>query len=171
MAGNKHKGRKYSEGFTGIVHSVFESPAFAALSPHACKLLLELAGQYRGNNNGNLTVAWSVVSKRGWRSKTTLWRCKAELIKAGFVYVTRKGHMPRTCELIALTWFPLDVSPKFDPEALACFPPKAYRASTPLAMPAIRVKTDWTLPNGGRPLSEKHKPLSTAETCTALQVH
>ena len=171
MAGSKYKGSKYTEGFTGIVHSVFESPAFTALSPHACKLLLELAGQYRGNNNGNLTVAWSVVSKRGWRSRSTLWRCKAELINAGFVYVTRKGHMPSTCELLALTWFPLDLSPKFDPEALACFKAKAYRASTPLAMPAIKAKRDWTLPNGGRSMTEKHKPLSTAETCNALQVH
>ena len=171
MAGSKYKGSKYTEGFTGIVHSVFESPAFVALSPHACKLLLELAGQSRGNNNGNLTVAWSVVKNRGWKSRTTLWRCKAELIEAGFVYVTRKGHMPSTCELLALTWFPLDVSPKFDHEALACFKPKAYWVNTPLPMPAIKVKTDWTLPNGGRPLDAKHNPLSTAETCTALQVH
>jgi len=171
MAGSKYKGSKYTEGFTGIVHSVFESPAFVALSPHACKLLLELAGQYRGNNNGNLTVAWSVVKKRGWKSRTTLWRCKAELIEAGFVYVTRKGHMPSTCELLALTWFPLDVSPKFDHEALACFRPKAYRDNTPLPTIAIKAKTDWTLPNGGRPLATKHNPLSTAETCTALQVH
>ena len=81
MAVNKFKGSKYTEGFTGIVHSVFECPAFPAfpaLSPHTCKLLL--AGQYRGNNNGDLTVAWSLVSKRGWVSRTTLWRCKAELI-------------------------------------------------------------------------------------------
>ena len=41
MTRNKYKGSKYNEGFTGIVHSVFESPAFTALSPHACKLLLE----------------------------------------------------------------------------------------------------------------------------------
>ena len=171
MAGNKYKGSKYTEGFTGIVHSVFESPAFTALSPHACKLLLELAGQYRGNNNGNLTVAWSVVSKRGWRSRSTLWRCKAELIEAGFVYVTRKGHRPSTCELLALTWFALDVSPKFDFDALANFKAKAYRAGTPLAMPTIKIKTDWTLPNGGKAALAKHNPLSTAETCTALQVH
>jgi hypothetical protein len=171
MAGIRHKGSKYTEGFTGIVHSVFESPAFTALSPHACKLLLELAGQYRGNNNGNLTVAWSVVSQRGWRSRSTLWRCKAELIKAGFVYVTRKGHMPRTCELLALTWFALDVSPKFDPEALACFKAKAYRVNAPLPIPAIKVKPDWSLPNGGRPAAAKRNPLSTAETCTALQAH
>jgi len=150
----RYKGSKYTEPFVGIVRSVFESPAFVALSPHACKLLLELVGQYRGDNNGNLTVAWSVVSKRGWRSRTTLWRCKTELIEAGFVYVTRKGHMPSTCELLALTWFPLDVSPKFDPEALACFKPKPYRGAVPLPMPTVALKRDWTLPNGGR---EAHK--------------
>lgn len=171
MAAYKYKGSKYNEGFTGIVHSVFKSPSFVTLSPHACKLLLELAGQYRGNNNGNLTVAWSVVKKRGWKSRTTLWRCKAELIEAGFVYVTRKGHMPSTCELLALTWFALDVSPKFDPEALANFKPQAYRVNTPLPVPAVKVKNDWTLPNGGEPLAAKRNPLSTAETCTALQVH
>ena len=143
----------------GIVRSVFESPAFTALSPYACKLLLELAGQYRGDNNGNLTVAWSIVHKRGWRSKTTLWRVKKELIEAGFIYVTRKGHMPSTCELLALTWFPLDVSNKFDPEALACFEAKAYRKNTPLAMPVIKPKKDWTLPNGGRVTALKTQAL------------
>ena len=66
------KGSKYTESFVGIVRSVFESPTFTALSPHSCKLLLELAGQYRGDNNGDLTVAWSVVNKRGWKSRTTL---------------------------------------------------------------------------------------------------
>jgi hypothetical protein len=155
MSSPKFKGTKYTEGFVGIVHSVFQCPAFTALSPHACKLLLELAGQYRGNNNGNLTVAWSIVSKRGWKSRTTLWRCKSELIEAGFAYVTRKGHMPSTCELLALTWFPLDVSPKFDPEALACFRAKAYRDKTPLPMPTIKPKRDWTLPNGGRDVPVK----------------
>ena len=63
MGSVKFKGSKYTEPFVGIVRSVFESPAFTALSPHARKLLLELAGQYRGDNNGDLTVAWSVVSK------------------------------------------------------------------------------------------------------------
>ena len=156
MGVGKFKGSKYSEPFVGIVRSVFEAPPFTALSPHACKLLLELASQYRGDNNGNLTVAWSIMKKRGWNSRTTLWRCKSELIDAGFIYVTRKGHMPSTCELLALTWFALDVSPKFDPEALACFTSKAYRAKTPLPMPTIKPKPDWTLPNGGRPAPEKH---------------
>jgi hypothetical protein len=154
----KFKGSKYTEPFVGIVRSVFDCPAFTALSPHACKLLLELAGQYRGDNNGNLTVAWSVVSKRGWKSRTTLWRCKSELIEAGFVYVTRMGCFPSTCELLALTWFPLDVSPKFDYGALAGFTAKAYRVNTPLPTPQIQQKPDWTQPNGGRALPEKTTP-------------
>jgi hypothetical protein len=146
----KFKGGKYSEPFVGIVRSVFDSPQFLALSPHACKLLLELASQYRGDNNGNLTVAWSLMHKKGWQSRTTLWRCKSELIDAGFVYQTRQGRLPSTCALLALTWFPLDVSPKFDHEALANFVPKVYRDPTPVALPPFKTKADWTLPNGGR---------------------
>jgi hypothetical protein len=161
LARPRFKGSKYNEPFVGIVRSVFDSVAFAELSPHACKLLLELAGQYRGDNNGDLTVAWSVVSKRGWRSRTTLWRCKQELIEAGFVYVTRLGQFPNTCELLALTWFPLDVSKKFDVGALAGFVPRAYLASNPLVMPTAKAKPDWTLPNGGRQCHSKREPLST----------
>lgn len=159
MARSKFKGSKYNEPFVGIVRSVFDAPAFTALSPHACKLLFELASQYRGDNNGNLTVAWSIVSKRGWRSRSTLWRCKSELVEAGFVYVTRKGRLPSVCELLALTWFPLDVSPKFDHEALACFKAKAYRANTPLPMPPLKFKPNWTLPNGGRDANTKTQSL------------
>lgn len=153
--GSRYKGSKYNEPFVGIVRSVFESPAFVALSPHAVKLLMELLAQYKGDNNGNLTLAWSIVSKRGWRSRTTLWRCKSELIEAGFVYVTRMGHMPSTCELLALTWFPLDVSPKFDEGALQGFVAKAYARDVPQPVSAIKAKTDWTLPNGGRAVTEK----------------
>lgn len=171
MASPKFKGTKYTEPFVGIVRSVFESPAFVDLSPFACKLLLELAGQYRGDNNGNLTVAWSIVSKRGWRSRTTLWRAKAELLEAGFIYSTRKGRMPSTCELLALTWFPLDVSNKFDPEALACFEPKPYRRTEPLPLPSIKARTDWTLPNGGRATTGNPLPLSNSETIRVAQVH
>lgn len=147
--GRVRKHSAYTEPFAGIVRSVFESPAFTALSPHACKLLLELVGQYRGDNNGDLTLAWSLMKARGWRSRSTLWRCKTELIEAGFVYETRKGRLPSTCSLLALTWFALDVSKKFDPEAVACFKPKAYKASISLPMPVIKPKRDWTLPNGG----------------------
>jgi hypothetical protein len=155
VARPKFKDSKYKEPFVGIVRSVFDSAAYLKLSPHACKLLLDVAGQYRGDNNGDLTAAWSVMSKRGWRSRTTLWRCKDQLIELGFVYVTRAGRMPNTCELLALTWFPLDVSKKFDAGALAGFVARAYMAGNPLVMPTIKPKPDWTLPGGGMSQPEK----------------
>jgi hypothetical protein len=120
------KGVRLNEPFVAVYRSVLDSQALSDLTPHACKLLFDLLRQYKGDNNGNLTLAWGIVSKHGSRSRTTLWRCKKELIDAGFIYVTRKGHFPSTTELLALTWFPLDVSPKFDIEALSGFVPKAY---------------------------------------------
>jgi hypothetical protein len=74
------------------------------------------------------------------------------------------GRMPSTCELLALTWFALDVSKKFDYGALPGFKPKAYLASTTLPLPTLKVKTDWTQPNGGRMPQEKRSPLSTSGT-------
>lgn len=159
MSRKPYRGSKYNEPFVGIVRSVFDSPAMITLNPHAVKLLMDLLAQYKGDNNGNLTAAWSVMERRGWRSKTTLWRSKLALIEAGFVHVTRRGRMPNTCELLALTWFPLDVSPKFDQEALHTFKAKAYMATTPLTIPTIAPKLDWTLPNGGRTLKEKTQSL------------
>lgn len=127
MANRRNKGSKYSEPFVGFVRSVLDSNSLQDLSPHACKLLFEIARQYKGDNNGNLTAAWTILKKRGWRSKSTLYRCKKELIERGLVYMTRKGHYPSTTELLALTWFALNPTPKFDPEAVHCFRAKAYR--------------------------------------------
>ena len=155
MSRKPHKDTKHTEPFVAFSRSVFEAPGFLTLSGHAYKLLMDIASQYKGDNNGDLTAAWSILSKRGWRSKTTLWRCKAELIDAGFLYVTRVGHLPNTCELLALTWFSLDVSPKFDADALHGFRPKAYRPKVVLPMPNAKPKRDWTLPSGARDGREK----------------
>lgn len=57
--------------------------------------------------------------------------------------------MPSTCELLALTWFPLDVSPKFDEGALPGFVAKTYARTMPQPTPTVKPKTDWTLPNRG----------------------
>ena len=152
MAKAKFKGSKINEPFVAIFRSVFDAPGFCSLSSFAAKLLLELVSQYRGDNNGNLTVAWSILENRGWKSRTTLWRVKRELMNAGFIYVTRKGHFPSTCELLALTWFPLDVSPKFDPEALHCFESKAYQRGALKPMrPAGAKRNLMHAPVGGVP--------------------
>jgi|AACY02.14.fsa_nt_gi hypothetical protein len=127
MVNRRNQSGRYDEPFVGFPKSVLESNSLRDLSPHACKLLFEIARQYKGNNNGNLTAAWTILKSRGWRSKTTLYRCKKELLERGLIYMTRKGHYPSTTELLAVTWFSLDPTPKFDPEAVHCFSAKAYR--------------------------------------------
>ncbi len=45
-------------------HVVVNSPQYAKLKPRSVKLLLDLAAQYKGNNNGNLCAAWSIMQKK-----------------------------------------------------------------------------------------------------------
>lgn len=86
MARNRHKGNRIGEGFVALPYSVLNSPLFTSLSPHALKLMLDLAAQYRGDNNGDLALAWKLMQPRGWRSEATLHKAKRELLDAGFLY-------------------------------------------------------------------------------------
>ena len=98
-------------------------------------LLLDLAAQYRGNNNGDLQAAWSLMSPRGWKSEATLNKAKKDLIASELIVETRKGARPNKCSLYALTWFALDdCGGKLDMSAQG-FPRGAYRLKDPL--PAI----------------------------------
>jgi hypothetical protein len=110
----KSGGNGFGERFVGIPKSAYESPAFLALSPYAIKLLIDVAIQYNGHNNGDLSAAWKMMSKRGWRSETTLNKAKQELLKAQFLIEMRKGRRPNLCTLFALTWRALNPSPKHD---------------------------------------------------------
>ncbi len=62
----KIKGRAEKGTFNLIPHTVMDNPDFLNLSFKSVKLLLDLAYQYRGKNNGNLTAAFSILRKRGW---------------------------------------------------------------------------------------------------------
>ena len=126
MSRKRNRGHKLDEPFVAIYKSALSATHALGLSAYACKLLLDLMSQFQGDNNGDLSCAWSYMSKRGWRSRTTLWRAQKELLEKGFIFMTRMGHMPSTCSLFAITWFPLDVSPKFDPEAVHSFRAKRY---------------------------------------------
>jgi hypothetical protein len=103
MARKRHKGERSDEPFVRLVYSVLNSPLFLKLSPYAVKLLVDVAAQYRGDNNGDLSLAWKVMKPRGWRSEATLHKAKRELLEAGFLYETRKGQRPNLCSLFALT--------------------------------------------------------------------
>ena len=109
----KAKGRSESGPFFGIPRALLTSPQFAAISPRASKALLSIGSQYRGNNNGDLSAAFSLMHPLGWTSKDQLRKAVAELIDAGFLIVTRRGGN-RIASLYALTFKPINASDKYD---------------------------------------------------------
>ena len=103
----KAKGRRDNGSFVAVPHAVLESDTYAKLSASAVKLTLDLYGQYKGSNNGDFAMAWSMMSKRGWRSKDTLYRARDDLLDNGIIIKTRQGGKHQ-CSLYAVTWQPID---------------------------------------------------------------
>ena len=112
MAKLNNKGRNHNHGrFAGIPVVVMDSPDYAGLSYKAKALLFDLAYQYRGHNNGDLTVALSVLKKRGWKRGATITDTVKELTNANLIIKTRQGQWCNPgskCALYALTWQPIN---------------------------------------------------------------
>lgn len=102
----RQKGRS-AGGYLGIPHYIVRSIEFAQIEPWALKLLIELAGNYNGKNNGDLSAAFSVLKNRGWNSPGTLNGALRCLLETGWITHTRHGGRNR-CALYALTWWPID---------------------------------------------------------------
>ena len=102
------KGRRAGGSYSTLIHAYFESQEYSQLSARAVKCLVDLLCQYRGNNNGDLTAAWSVMKKRGWRSKSQLGAALRELVAYGWVIVSRYPMIRRQPVLYGLTFFGLD---------------------------------------------------------------
>lgn len=94
-------------GFVALPFMVLRSPAFAALSAHAVKLLLDLLAQYNGNNNGDLCAAWKLMQVRGWKSRDTLNKARRELEEKRFLDRTRQGGR-KVATLFAVTFYAID---------------------------------------------------------------
>lgn len=94
--------------FIQIPVAVLESEAYRGLKSPAVKLLLDLNAQYKGDNNGDLCAAWTIMRSRGWRSEDTLNRAKKSLLASGILFETRKGARPNKASLYALTYYRLD---------------------------------------------------------------
>jgi hypothetical protein len=103
-----NKGRRNTGRFTRLPEEVLRTRKYASLSAHAVKLLVDLARQYNGFNNGDLCAAFSLMKHNGWRSKGTLSEAARELQRAGFIEQTRTGGRNAGPHLWALTWEPID---------------------------------------------------------------
>lgn len=124
--------------FVSIPKDVLLSPEFAALPTSSKALMLDLAAQYTGKNNGRLCPAFKAMQRSGWTAPNTLQRAKLALIECSFVVLTRKGHPPRTTEWIGFTWWKLDYDRSMDVD------PRQF----PYLNFVKRVAAD---PNSGRP--------------------
>lgn len=112
--------------------SVLDSAAYARLSHPARALLLEFARQFVRDNNGRLLASAAYLSSRGWHSADVIARAKRQLIEAGFIHETVKGHRPNKASWYAVTWRALDRIAGFDPGAAASFERGAYGRSVRL---------------------------------------
>lgn len=122
-------------GFIALPWIVLDCPAYAALSHPARSLLLEIARQYVRDNNGRLLASRAYLATRGWNSAAVIDRAKHELLAAGFIFETVKGHRPNKASWYAVTWYTLDRHAGYDPGAVDSFERGAYRKNAVLSPP------------------------------------
>lgn len=68
---------------------MLQSDQWASLTPYEVKLLIDLAAQYNGSNNGDLCAPMTLMRRHGWRSPATLHRARKGLVRKGFIELTR----------------------------------------------------------------------------------
>jgi hypothetical protein len=121
---------------------VLQSQELASLRPKAVKLLVDLLAQHRRENNGDLCASWTLMRKRGWRSKETLSGALAELREKGWLTLTRQGGRHKA-SLYAVSFFSIDYcGGKLDVDATAS-PSNAWRRNSP-PLPSL-TPTRWPL--------------------------
>ncbi len=79
-----------------IPYSVFNSHEYNKATPYAKNLLLEIASQYDGYNNGCLISTWSYL-KETWNSPVTAYKARVNLLELGLIIEVSKGgaHKPQ----------------------------------------------------------------------------
>ena len=112
MRKNKFKKKfRGSDNFANIPRYVIHTPAFMSLRGNSVKLLVLLATQYKGNNNGDLIITHSFY-KTFFKSSQTMYAARDELEQKGFIATVSYTHLTMPTKkqpsLYALTWLPVD---------------------------------------------------------------
>lgn len=95
---------KVSGGYSTIPHSVLDSASFIGASDKARSLILALARQHNGHNNGHLHLAKSWLAKQGYTCPASNLKATKELIERGLIIQTKWGGLNLGANLYALTW-------------------------------------------------------------------
>ncbi len=87
----KHDFKKRDAAHSRIYHTVFDSPAFKALSPHDVMAYLALLRELKGYNNGDLSLTLTKAKACGISHHLTLARSLRALCAVGLIEITRRG--------------------------------------------------------------------------------
>lgn len=121
MAKKKRASVSTPGGFFALPKLLMEHSDFRELTPSALKVLMVLAGQYNGKNNGDLSATHSMMADWGGMAKATLAKALRELQERQLIEKTRQNRHGREgarCALYALTWQPIDECPGKDLDAV-----------------------------------------------------
>jgi hypothetical protein len=153
------KGRfQAGETFAIIPVDVLTSRAYAALPDYAARVLLALAAQYRGTNNGNLALTRDSAARFGIGSGWKVSAALKLLTITGLIRRTREGkakHGKGICALYAVAWKQIDPTPQ------ACPPIEHER-------PASGQWAAWTPPDDWPDVVHEAKRTARGDTDKAI---
>ncbi len=106
------KNRREGGAFIALPASVLNHKNFFLLTTSGCKLLFDLISQLRFKsggvvNNGDLCAVWTIMEKRGWKSRETLGNAKKELLHYRWIVQTRQGGL-KIPTLYGITFFAIN---------------------------------------------------------------
>jgi hypothetical protein len=108
--------------FAMIPVEVLTSDACCTLPNYAVRVLLAIAAQYRGKNNGDLAMTRATAREFGITSQEHLVTSLSALLERGLIQKTRQGgKKPLGPSLYAVTWQPIDdLAGKIEAGATMC---------------------------------------------------
>ena len=95
---------KYPE-YLKLLHYIIDSQQFARIPGSKLKMLIDLARQFNGRNNGNFDI--SKIRLR-WNSRDTTGTALTWLVNHGWIIKTKQGGLGMGPDLFAVTWWPID---------------------------------------------------------------
>jgi hypothetical protein len=140
------KAKRDGDRYLALPHVVIDSPSYRALGYPARALLIDIARQYTGSNNGRLVACAKYLKPLGWNSNDTVTRALGELKASGLLIETRMGMRPNRAAWFALGWYQLDAVDGMDID------PRTYRTGAykiAALIPRVGVESVRTVPAGG----------------------
>jgi hypothetical protein len=113
----KSTGRTWDrpERYALLPLDVLQSEAVRTLPHYAYPVLLALAVQFNGRNNGDLCATLGTLRPFGVTSNEQLVKSLRELLRRGLVIKTRQGgKRPLGCSLYGVGWVRIHESEKYD---------------------------------------------------------